>query len=438
MLDDRFGLPLSTDNALAVEAYVKALDLLLSANVGAEALLDEAIRLDENFALAYAAQARLKQMAAKGEQAKNAAEIARRLVSGLSPRERGHVEITALVIEGRGAEAYPLLEAHLSDYPRDALPLSLALGVYGLLGFSGRRDHHHAQRKLLESIAPHWGDDWWYRSYLGWSNIETGNCAQGLDMVEGALENNPRNGHAAHAYAHGFYEIGDVTAGVNFLTDWLPTYDNRSPLHCHLSWHHALLELESGNPKLATAIYDKSIRPEVAHSNPMFTLVDCAAFLWRGLIFGHPQPKTMTREVANFALTHFPNAGAAFVNVHTALALATNGENKRLSTHLKEVRQLVADGRQPPGSVVEKICEGIAAFARRDFIGSAELLVESLPEIERIGGSHAQRDIVTDTLIAAYLQAGRYEEAEQRMLSRSQQRAKHLESSWLESKSRGG
>ncbi len=331
MHEDRFGLPLSSDSASAVKAYVKALDLLLSANLGADALLDEAIELDKDFALAHVARARLKQMAAQGEQAKGSADQAMRLMPSLSPRERGHIEITSLVIEGRSAEAYRLLEEHLSTYPRDALPLSLALGVYGLLGFSGRPDHHRAQRELLEGVALDWGDDWWFKTYLGWSNIETGDCAQGLEMVEGALADNPHNGHAAHAYAHGFYEIGDVAAGLNFLTGWLPSYDNRSPLHCHLSWHNALLEQERGNFEGATAIYDKSIRPEAAHSSPMFTLVDCAAFLWRGLIFGHPPPNSDTRETANYALAHFPHAGQAFVSFHTALALAAAGDEDVLA-----------------------------------------------------------------------------------------------------------
>lgn len=60
-----------------------------------------------------------------------------------------------------------LVRAHAAEYPRDALPLSLALGVFGLLGFSGRRDHHEAQRALLEELAPSRPEDWWFSGYLG-------------------------------------------------------------------------------------------------------------------------------------------------------------------------------------------------------------------------------------------------------------------------------
>jgi len=75
-------------------------------------------------------------------------------------------------------EALATVRSHASKYPRDALPLSLALGVFGFLGFSGRRDHHEAQLALLEELATHWGDDWWFLGYLGWAYIETGEVAK--------------------------------------------------------------------------------------------------------------------------------------------------------------------------------------------------------------------------------------------------------------------
>jgi hypothetical protein len=58
-ISDRFGLPLTTRSAGAAENYVGAVDLMLSANVGAEALLDRALAADAEFALAHIARARL-------------------------------------------------------------------------------------------------------------------------------------------------------------------------------------------------------------------------------------------------------------------------------------------------------------------------------------------------------------------------------------------
>src|SRR2546429_7053512 len=129
LIQDRFGLPLTTQSPQAADDYNCAVDLLLSANTGAEALFDAALDADPDFALAHIARARLCQVQARIPEAKEAATRARDLAERVTPRERGHIETIALVIDGLGAQAMARLEAHVADYPRDALALSPALGV---------------------------------------------------------------------------------------------------------------------------------------------------------------------------------------------------------------------------------------------------------------------------------------------------------------------
>src|SRR5207253_11419595 len=64
----------------------------------------------------------------------------RALRAGVTARERQHIDAIALAVAGAATEALAMVRSHAAEYPRDALPLSLALGVFGLLGFSGRRD----------------------------------------------------------------------------------------------------------------------------------------------------------------------------------------------------------------------------------------------------------------------------------------------------------
>jgi hypothetical protein len=205
---------------------------------------------------------------------------------GVSARERQHVDTILRAVEASATEALALVCTHVSEYPRDALPLSMALGVFGLLGFSGRLDHHEAQLALLEELAPYWGDDWWFLGYLGWTYIETGEVAAGTRLVERSLAGNPRNAHAAHQRVHGFFEAGDTAGGADFIQAWLSDYDRAGHLHCHLSWHLALFELSRGDAERARAIYLDSIRPSVAQSAPMLSLADSASFLWRWRLYG--------------------------------------------------------------------------------------------------------------------------------------------------------
>jgi len=428
-MQDRFGLPVTGASSAALAHYVEGLDLLLSANAGALEQLDAALAQSPDFALAHAARARLLQMYAQPKEAKAAADVARWHAAMATDRERGHVEPVALLIEGRGADAWAALERHAANFPRDALPLSLALGVYGLLGFSGRVDHHQAQRALLERMAGDWGDDWWFLTYLGWSRVETGEPAQGTPLLDQALALNPHNAHGAHARAHGFYEMGEAEAGRQFLADWLPDYDRASQLHCHLTWHQALFALQLGDADAALRLYTQTIQPSAATSPPLFTLADAASLLWRLKLYGHEVAAQAWTDVGELAQRAFPHAGIGFADVHAVLAAAGAGGD--IGARTGELQALVQAARLPAGRVVPAVARGIAAFAAGEYDDAARLLEDALPELDRIGGSHAQRDVIVDTLIVAHLMAGRPEGAAAALRSRCDSRASHLGDAWL-------
>jgi hypothetical protein len=427
LLEDRFGLALTTSDEKAVADYIAAVDLLLSANAGAEALLDRALAADPEFALAHIAKARLCQVQARIPEAKVVAAKARAHAARVTPREARHIETIALAIDGNGPQAMALLEEHIADYPRDGLALSLALGVFGLLGFSGRVDHHEAQLALLERLAPHWGDDWWFLTYLGWARIELGDIARGAAEVERALEGNPSNAFAAHARAHGYFEAGDAEGGAAFVEAWLPSYTRESQLHCHLSWHLALFELAQGNPGLACELYADAIRPAVSHAPPLFNLADAASFLWRWQIYDAGRDLGGWDEVAAHARQYFPQAGIHFADVHAALAEGADLTEQRIG----QCRARLEVGRLPQGTVVPELCAGAAAFARGKYREAAERLGAALPELARIGGSHAQREVFEDTYIVACLRAGERGKAADRLKARLARRPSARDERWL-------
>jgi hypothetical protein len=426
-LEDRFGLTLSTSDAAAAAGYVAAVDLMLSANAGAEALFDRALTADPEFALAHIAKARLCQVQARIPEAKASAARARDLAPRTTPREARHIETIATAIDGDGPRALAMVEDHVAESPRDAVPLSLALGVFSLLGFSGRIDHHEAQLALLESLAPHWGEDWWFLTYLGWARIELGDLGRGTAEVERALAGNPRNAFAAHARAHGYFEAGDADRGAAFIESWLPGYDRASQLHCHISWHLALFELARGNAERAHELYADAIRPSVSQAPPLFNLADAASLLWRWRLYeAGPEPGDWD-EVAAHARQYFPQAGIHFADVHAALAEAPELTEARIG----QSRARLEAGRLPQGAVVPELCAGTAAFARGDYAAAVEQLGRALPELARIGGSHAQREVFEDTYIVACLRAGAPHKAASRLTQRLARRPSARDESWL-------
>jgi hypothetical protein len=325
-----------------------------------------------------------------------------------------------------------MVRMHASEYPRDALPLSLALGVFGLLGFGGRVDHHEAQLALLQELAPHWRDDWWFLGYLGWAYIETGEVEVGTRLVERSLAGNPRNAHAAHQRAHGFFESGDAAAGADFVEAWLSDYERAGHLHCHLSWHLALFELERGNTERAREIYLDSIRPSVAQSAPMLSLAVSASFLWRWWLYDLTPPlEEHWAEVAAHARRHFPRASLAFADLHAALAEAATRDVQGLAERIAGLHSLADEGRLPPGMVAPMLCTGAAALARGDDAEASGLLATAIAELPRIGGSHAQCEIFEDSLIVAYIRSGQSANAEQRLRGRLARRPSLRDETWL-------
>jgi tetratricopeptide (TPR) repeat protein len=434
MPSDRFGYPLTTPSDQAADHYRRAVESMLSSNFGAADALDAAIQADPDFALARAAKARWLQLYMHIPEAQAEAAAARALRDRLTLREARHVEIIALAVDGAGPQALGLLDEHLADYPRDALPLSLALGVFGLLGFSGRRDHREAELAMLQRLAPHWGEDWYLLTFLGWARIETGDVAVGIAEVERSLSLNPRNAWGAHALAHGYYEAGDADTGAAYLGEWLPEYDRRSQLHGHLSWHLALFELARDNPARAHEIYADAIRLPVTHGPQVIKLADPVAFLWRCQIYAEASPVGDDwREVAEYARQTFPRAGMHFADLHAVLADAAIGDTAAAQQRIVEARERLSSGRLPQGEVVPVLGDGILAFARGDYAAAADLIGPMLPEVTRVGGSHAQRELFEDTYIVACLRAGRGEAARERLSERLARRPSLRDRRWLAS-----
>jgi hypothetical protein len=77
----------------------------------------------------------------------------------------------------------------------------------------------------------------------------------------------------------------------------------------------------------------------------------------------------------------------------------------------RQIEALVRDGRYPSGACVPAVARGFAAFERQDFATAIDALEPIADELERIGGSHAQLDLVRFTLLKAYLGADRPDDA---------------------------
>jgi tetratricopeptide (TPR) repeat protein len=411
MLADRYGLSMTTSAQAARDAYVEGADCVLSAVTGPAAHFRRAIEADPDFSLAHIGLARTMFLAAQAPQARTAAARARELATPATPRERSHVNAIALAIEGKAPDALAATREHLAVFPRDAMVLAPATGVFGLLGFSGRQQREEELLALLESLAPHYGADWWFLGVFAFAACECGRLDEAWDLIEQSLAGNPRNAHAAHIRVHVLYEKGEPERAFSYIDRWMPGFSREGLLHCHISWHVALLALELGKLERAWQVYLADVHPGGAWGPPINVATDAASFLWRAQLAGQPRRPELWRGVFDFAVKSFPQARIAFADVHRAVACAAAGEYAGLEQWVGELRECVAAGNLPAGPVVATLAEAFGAFARYDWDGAIALFERALPETVRIGGSRAQRDLVEHTLVAAYLRAGRADDA---------------------------
>lgn len=431
---DSRGLTLSTHSDLAADRYREGIDLLLSAWPGADALLDQAIAADPDFALAHAARARLHairaEMTAAQARIATAADLVDRQGTG---RERSHVSVLSLAIQGRSAEALAAALAHAGSWPRDVVILGLPLGAFGLFAFSGMADHDQARVDLCERHAGHFdADDWWFLTYRGWSHAENGAVARGRAMAERAHALRRDNANAVHALSHAMFEDGSGEDAARLIAGWLPRYGRGGTLHGHVAWHAALAALELGDVAKALAIYEAHVQPSASEGLPLNVVTDTASFLWRMAAYGHEVPPALWQAAARYAAPLYEKPGLPFADVHKAMLDAATGDRAAVERRAAALTALVEAGTLAAGPVVPAICRAVLAFAEEDHAGCVRLLEPLMAEVARIGGSGAQREIVQDTLLVALMHSGEAQKARALLDSRLHRRPSPRDRAWRE------
>jgi tetratricopeptide (TPR) repeat protein len=421
---DRYGLPLSTASAAAADRYQDGMDRLLSYGVGADQSFSAAAEADPGFALAHAGRALFALFQSDGATAKTAVEQARKLASGATRRERQHVEALATIAGGEGARGLGLIEEHVKEFPRDALLVNQAASTIGL---GGREDREQYRVAFVERLASDYGDDWWFQSALGFGYHEVGRYAESRRLSELSLRQYPGNANASHNIAHVCYETVDNAGGIAMLSEWLEGYDRLAPFHCHLAWHLALFELQSGRPEEALAIYERDIAGAV---NPRLAMIDGTALLWRFGLYELPMGPLPWRHLADLA-GRVTRPGFVFGDIHAAIAYASAGDTAAMSALIAGLEALDAKGHPIARPVVLPLVRGTTAFAAGDYAGALGHLEPVDGQIHRVGGSHAQWELYEETMVACQLRLGRFDDAARLLRRRLAFRPSPRDLAWM-------
>jgi tetratricopeptide (TPR) repeat protein len=344
-------------------------------------------------------------------QAREALNEARPHLVHATARERAHGEALRLWVEGDVAAAMKAWEEILADYPHDVLAF--------------RMHHHNAfwsgrpERMLdgVERVLPHWS-----AQMPGWdtvlacrsfANEECGNYTVAEASGREALMLSPGNLWATHAVAHVLEMQGRRGEGIHFLDGMEQHWEGGNAIMHHLWWHRAMYHMERREIDHVLDLYDRRFRnfnSPLVQAMPDFTtdVQNAASMLFRLELHGVAIGERWV-ELAEKAEARVGDHLSPFTLPHRMMALAA--ERPATAEHMLEaLREAAHLDHTDHGAVLRNAalpaCEAVLAYRRGDFAGAVTAMRPALGLIYRLGGSHAQQEVLEQLFLDAAMKAG--------------------------------
>jgi tetratricopeptide (TPR) repeat protein len=405
MLTDRHGNAVSTASRPALDALDRAGEMLLGYRADPLAEIDAALADQPDFAMGHAFRAGLMALAMERGAAAEALRSveAGNAVPAATERERAHLAAARAAAEGEFARAHRLYGEIAAAHPRDLFALQVAHQLDFFLGDAGGlRDRPRAAMRAWREGEAGSG---WILGMQAFGLEECGQYAAAEDAGRMALALEPTDGWAVHAVAHVMEMGGRAGEGVVFLSRREADWSVGALLAVHNWWHMALFHLEHGGFDQALAIYDRSVAPGPA--SPSIELVDASAMLWRMMLRGM-EVRGRFAAVSDAWERLGGEGWYAFSDLHAVMAHLGAGRDEQAEAVLAAMRW-AADGIGTNARLTRDVGLPLAEGFRDLVRGRPAEAVERIAPVRRgaiaFGGSNAQRDVISLTLLEAALRA---------------------------------
>ncbi|MCW3149430.1 tetratricopeptide repeat protein [Stutzerimonas stutzeri] len=332
-------------------------------------------------------------------------------------REGRHLQALALLIDGHWHAAGRTLEDLSIEYPHDLLALQAG---HQLDFFTGDA---RMLRDRIARVLPDWSPELpGYHALLGlyaFGLEETGDYRLAERFGREAIALQPDDAWAQHAVAHVLEMQGRREEGIAWMRG-NPAWQQDNMLAVHNWWHLALHYLEQGDADTVLALFDGPVNGH--HSTLALELIDASSLLWR-LQLGGVDVGERWAGVAERWAAMAADGNYAFNDFHAAMAFASSGRGDLLG-QLREAQQRACHRDDDNARFTREVgapgVEAVVAFVEGKAAHCVDLLRSIRNQAQLFGGSHAQRDLLDQTLIAAARQSG------QHSLARALQRERTL------------
>ncbi len=410
---DARGLPISTASAKAAAAYDYLITGYLTQRADTPVRLAAVLEADPDFALAHCMRGYFAMLGFKQAVVPVAVEAARTaeaLAADITPRERSHIAALTAWIEGDLDRAITVWESILSAHPHDVVAFRLPHFLNFWLG------RPQDMVGSVDRVMPAWSEDIpGYSTILAchsFAHEEAGNYLAAEPSGRRAIELDPGDLWAAHAVAHVMESQGRRTEGIEWLTDLAPNWEGSHNLQHHLWWHCALFKLEYGDHGAVLELYDTRFRnlaaPLTVDSPDVYIDVQNAASVLFRLERLGVDVGDRWEELADKAEARIGDCLSAFTLPHWLMALTATGRTAAAERMIEGMRAFANSRGTVPAIVRDyalPIAEAQLAHAAGRHAEAVALMRPAIGGMYRLGGSHAQQDVLEQLFVDAALKA---------------------------------
>ncbi|WP_326535726.1 tetratricopeptide repeat protein [Pseudorhodoferax sp.] len=397
---DAHGIPLSGANAAAATAYERALAASRNWRVDAGAQLEHALRESPRFVMAHALRAYLLVCGRDPRGYRAARPVLDAAQQWPADRyERLHLAAIGAALDDDLARMRACLDELLHARPHDLLALQVAQSIDYMTGdFVRMAMCADATLRRLPAALPGYGPALAMHAFALVENGDAGRAEQGALH---ALALDPLNARAHHAMAHVFEMSDRPEDGLRWMEAHHAAWSCGTTFTTHGWWHTALFHLARQDIGAALAVYDRRICGPRAPA--LSDLIDAVSLLWRIRLQGHAVGARAAQLAAAWE-PHADDRSCTFADVHAMLAFGLAGDGARAerleATLVRSAARPTRHGATTRGLGLPAV-RALRAFVRGDMMVAIPLLASLPPIAHRLGGSHAQRDVLHLTLLAA-------------------------------------
>jgi len=407
-MTDQRGNPVGTSSEDALKHAETALWRMCSFFDAPLADLDAAIAADPGWMLPHVMRASFLLTLTEPSlvaDARAALEQADLLAANAPERERAHWAAADRCAAGDWHGACAAWEQILLQHPRDLYALQWA----HLFDFY-RGDARNLRQRVAR-VLPEWPRDDALRPYLlgmhAFGLEENNLYAQAEAVGRESVAGQAKVPWATHAVAHVMEMQGRFDEGRRWLREHETVWAEGNGFAGHHWWHLALFHLEAMDLPGALALHDDHQGSALA----VLTLqrLDGAALLWRLRLLDADGTLDLATRWADLAtgwdLTPRDAGHSAFNDVHMLIALIGLRDAARAQSLFAAVQRRAERGTDSNAAMAREVglplMRALLSFDAGDAAEAIRLLVPLRETAHRFGGSHAQRDLIDQTLLAA-------------------------------------